>query len=203
MSSPTELHGQKPMTALAVKRFSETILARSPGVRHGAWSPRPRRPVRQDVGEPPVELPRAEERPPVDVGDDLRERHAGKTPASPGNPARDVDGGPVEPLAALPRGRQREQRLAGAPRREFLALLLLLRPDVGHEPGLFSGERSELTTLTTREASSTCTTPGAYSGAILTAVWAALVVAPPMRSGTCSRCASSPWRRAPSRRARA
>ncbi len=52
------------------------------------------------------------------------------------------------------------------------------------KPALFSGERRELTTLTTREASRTWTTPWAYSGAIFTAVWAALVVAPPIRSGT-------------------
>ncbi len=56
-------------------------------------------------------------------------------------------------------------------------------------PGFCSGESRALTTLTTREASSTWTTPGGYSGAILTAVCAALVVAPPIRSGTVKPCA--------------
>ena len=59
--------------------------------------------------------------------------------------------------------------------------LSCLVPTSVMKAGLFSGERSELTTLTTREASRTWTTPGGYSGAILTAVCAALVVAP--RSG--------------------
>ena len=52
--------------------------------------------------------------------------------------------------------------------------------------GFCSGDRSALTTFTTREASSTCTAPCAYCGAIFTAVCGALVVAPPMSSGTCS-----------------
>ena len=93
-------------------------------------------PVLQDVGKPPVKLPRAEERPPVDVGGDFRESDGGKGPCPQEVGPRDVDGAPVGPLPALPRGRQREQRLSGAPRREFLPLPLLPRPHVGHEPGL-------------------------------------------------------------------
>ena len=45
------------------------------------------------------------------------------------------------------------------------------------------------TTPTAREASSTCTTDLSYSGAILIAVCARLVVAPPISSGTLQ-----PWR---------
>ena len=48
----------------------------------------------------------------------------------------------------------------------------------------FSEPRRPATTPTAREASWTWTTGRPYAGAILTAVWTGLVVAPPIRSGT-------------------
>ena len=78
----------------------------------------------------------------------------------------------------------RQQRLLAA---RLVALAqLLLRLAVADRRTRRGAPRSIrlATTSTTREASSTCTVGGVYSGAILTAVCCRLVVAPPMSSGS-------------------
>jgi hypothetical protein len=69
------------------------------------------------------------------------------------------DGGPVEGLAAGAGRRGRGAGVCGAALGELGALALLLRGDVGEEGGFCSVESRALTTFTTREASSTWTTP--------------------------------------------
>ena len=59
-----------------------------------------------------------------------------------------------------------------------------LRPNTTYVAVVIAGRTQALTTFTTREASSTWTTPCVYSGATFTAVCAGLVVAPPMSRGT-------------------
>ena len=157
-------------------------------------------------GIAPLQLPGLEERRPVDVRDELAERvvvvdEQPRRPASSrGTVAQSRRERPpprlLERARCGPRLPGRVLACAGAP----------ASPRTSRGERLASLRREEPARDRRRRgtASATWTTGPAYSGAIRTAVWAADVVAPPIRSGVVrARARSSPGRRAPSRRATA
>ena len=131
-----------------------------------------------------LQFPRREEERPVDVGNELLERHVASTrrPRNAGVGERLAGPVDLEPIRRAPLRRAAAAARAG--RRAARAAASAARGCRVRTPAARSSLSRLDTTSTTRDASSTCTVVRPYSGATFTAVCCGLVVAPPMSSGS-------------------
>ena len=137
----------------------------------------------EDRRKAPLQLPRGEEKRPVDERHELGQRHLVEhAPADEGRLGQRLVR-PVDPQAVLRRAPRRARAAVRGARCAARATDPGARGWRARTRAAASSLSRLETTSTTRDASSTWTVVWPYSGATFTAVCCLLVVAPPMRSG--------------------